>query len=1333
MPVLPSFITNSKGKRSKFKVPTKYPFSARRPNISALCSSSSEVIHIHDKSASQIEAEEEEFVSKGSLESDNDEHKYHYEPLDLNISPEPLMSSFPSRFLKHSYIHPDEIPFDLHGANRGGTDNAENASVENNGFATDEEDTEQLIAQLRGMDASSFVGTPSSSTTLGDSSRRKSVKKFALTPIQVQTSRPNYDNDYVSSQPPSPASSAVSGTTLARALISNSFVLSIDTRDSRKYRSGVSTLTRTDSATLPMGDHPFLSSLHARERGLGGEGVPPWANSAEDIPPVPPMPSEAELQVLASKAYTPHSGAFLRKTGDFKRHSSTGSLDLARSPELSAPVAYSDIPVTAVIDSVSAGSVQASRRINRITEATSSAPASPALREVKLEGARRETASLEDVSSRLPVNVDQATVEGAPKPLPLLPSTPHIPDRAGEDAYPREVDNVIDYYSAFSPDVSHRGFKPAISPITEVSETSPAISPFAKHSSRGSSMISPSMFSPLSPEYMGTSLHSGSRTQTQARLPIRDRPQSSLVSTFSRRQRFSTSFSSTASEALVASSREPFNRKRSGSAPSPIVVVRDPQDSSKFRVTIAPDNNAALAPPTRDTTTQTFPETPLYTPMWTPIQAPSTSITTRLQQETDVPFSFVPHPPESPDVSSFGNMQTSPTQTMLMTRAASGARHSRQSSSTRNRDFASSHGRNESMSQPSQPSEEKADTKKDDVDAPLSAVHDFSIAAHWGPMIVGSSSLSNNDGNASRSSSRDGTSKRGSITGSTNTTNSQLTEQRSRRQESSSDDALEYSNSGSIYFSISRNASQSSRLDAQDSSDSFQTPSASQYPSRQSLTQLNIDPSIASSPSIPSLHTHPDSPPAYDTVFGDRIASDSRTPSTAGFDYPQGYKHSSHVAGASQSRESLLLNSRRQRQRPRLPAGPRERRDGRTVSHSSRNRNGSVSSVASTVPTGIPRAPTMQMPSPHFDVPSPKFKGMTMDAAKWTFTSAELQAIVSRAIQQSAEALSIRLLHLDVLDNDIPEDLHRLEVERREIQSKYRSLSHWRNKLLDTVSSNSNSHTLDSPGSSLRVAETLRAVCNQLDRLAEDHHSVDEQIACLNLLVLKHSGSALAMALRKLNKSFLEKLAELEFSRHQMAQLETERNEAMKQAEEATQNANKGGAGVQPKPSIRRFKAGLQSRPPSLHIGRASISSVLAAGMRSPFAQEDVPPVPAIHRRGVPDQIRTDIPLRSANPLSASGFTPTTPDSRTLMEQEELYVDIERRIGARLRRSRSIAALLTSNDIGRQPRSPVRNARRASRRPTSLPGDSRLSDAYKVMNADSNAMLLTLRMLSDAA
>ncbi|KZT65181.1 hypothetical protein DAEQUDRAFT_731694 [Daedalea quercina L-15889] len=104
------------------------------------------------------------------------------------------------------------------------------------------------------------------------------------------------------SRPASPGSvgtddlcSSVSGTTLARALV-NSFIAPSDARASR-YRSGV---TRQDSATLPRGEHPFHGRYARRNSADSPEA---------GIPPVPPLPSSAELSARGLDSGRPADGA----------------------------------------------------------------------------------------------------------------------------------------------------------------------------------------------------------------------------------------------------------------------------------------------------------------------------------------------------------------------------------------------------------------------------------------------------------------------------------------------------------------------------------------------------------------------------------------------------------------------------------------------------------------------------------------------------------------------------------------------------------------------------------------------------------------------------------------------------------------------------------------------------------------------------------------------------------------------------------------------------------------------------------------------------------------
>ena len=54
-----------------------------------------------------------------------------------------------------------------------------------------------------------------------------------------------------------------------------------------------------------------------------------------------------------------------------------------------------------------------------------------------------------------------------------------------------------------------------------------------------------------------------------------------------------------------------------------------------------------------------------------------------------------------------------------------------------------------------------------------------------------------------------------------------------------------------------------------------------------------------------------------------------------------------------------------------------------------------------------------------------------MEAAQWTLTSQQLQHIVSTAIRNSADASMIRILPLDTLERDLPEELARVTAPPR--------------------------------------------------------------------------------------------------------------------------------------------------------------------------------------------------------------------------------------------------------------------------------------------------------------
>lgn len=98
-------------------------------------------------------------------------------------------------------------------------------------------------------------------------------------------------------------SSAVSGTTLAQALIANSFILSNDNPGRNRYKSG-DNLARQDSATLPgANENGLLISPYWRDMRISGGDIVRSPDSGVDshIPPIPPIPPS-----LSSAMSHPH-------------------------------------------------------------------------------------------------------------------------------------------------------------------------------------------------------------------------------------------------------------------------------------------------------------------------------------------------------------------------------------------------------------------------------------------------------------------------------------------------------------------------------------------------------------------------------------------------------------------------------------------------------------------------------------------------------------------------------------------------------------------------------------------------------------------------------------------------------------------------------------------------------------------------------------------------------------------------------------------------------------------------------------------------------------------
>lgn len=202
---------------------------------------------------------------------------------------------------------------------------------------------------------------------------------------------------------------------------------------------------------------------------------------------------------------------------------------------------------------------------------------------------------------------------------------------------------------------------------------------------------------------------------------------------------------------------------------------------------------------------------------------------------------------------------------------------------------------------------------------------------------------------------------------------------------------------------------------------------------------------------------------------------------------------------------------------------------------------------------------------------------MTLEAAQWTFSSDELQAIVSRAIRGSAEPSSIRLLPLKTLDEELSQEIERLETERAQAQAQYRFTMYRRQMLLQSlnvlqyssglassptttsVTSNSLSAGLSpAPSPTADLAQRLAEVSGTLDRLAEKLVRTTDQIAQVRSLQEVHAGSALAVALRKLNASYARRIKEIQALKENLATVEEERDEAWRVAEDLAAEVDDG-------------------------------------------------------------------------------------------------------------------------------------------------------------------------------
>jgi hypothetical protein len=238
-------------------------------------------------------------------------------------------------------------------------------------------------------------------------------------------------------------SSALSGTTIARALMSNSFILSADRAS--LYPSGAG-LTRSDSTTLPRWSRNSSVMLSNDSFSIGSD-------------PPPPIPSNAEL------LYEPPRK--LRNEENRPKRSSIGSLILkipSATPSISNDTPSKSVIVNPDVD-FKEDFLPGTPPSVKPSISQSSLPHTPT--GLTMEATTPDQASnlpSEEVNHQLLVNAE------ALSPDSDTPSSP-----SGHTS-PQELEGLLNYYSLpDSPELLVTGFRPRISPISE--ESSSQLSP----------------------------------------------------------------------------------------------------------------------------------------------------------------------------------------------------------------------------------------------------------------------------------------------------------------------------------------------------------------------------------------------------------------------------------------------------------------------------------------------------------------------------------------------------------------------------------------------------------------------------------------------------------------------------------------------------------------------------------------------------------------------------------------------------------------------------------------------------------------------------------------
>lgn len=302
-----------------------------------------------------------------------------------------------------------------------------------------------------------------------------------------------------------------------------------------------------------------------------------------------------------------------------------------------------------------------------------------------------------------------------------------------------------------------------------------------------------------------------------------------------------------------------------------------------------------------------------------------------------------------------------------------------------------------------------------------------------------------------------------------------------------------------------------------------------------------------------------------------------------------------------------------------------------------------------------------------------EWRANTMEAALWTFTSEQLQEIVGRAIRQSAVPSTVRLLTLNALDEIKPE-IERLEILQQDVSIRYCANITRRRGILKSLKH----HLMDADWTKRsQLVQELNDTSYLADQLTRDLFHTMYRLQQLYRLMDVHNGSALAMALRKLNSSFVKQLDDMTQLTECLAQSEAEKEEAWATAErfereaaelrdkletmsmvmvnqEGTSSENSSRRDSARKPSVRASKA-------SFRLSRARFSHTSSNSSNTHYPFSPPPPVPPIprHAHGAPNSrilsLNTDISssgILSIQSAQSFGFSPT-PEALAL--EREVY------------------------------------------------------------------------------